>query len=278
MKCYNGIKVNDRIVPCGQCMPCRINKRRVWSARILLEEATTPALCWFVTLTYDDENLPLTPDAIPTLLKKATSQWVQNQRKAIPDFRYYLVGEYGSITLRPHYHLAIFPQDPAWNIQAFCDAWSKGFSSAYPMSSQRAAYLAQYTTKKLTADTDERLEPGQEPEFRTGSPGLGVAFVPGLVAAYRRPAGKKIIEDRGDIERTVRIGGKVYPLAEYLLRKARQQLGIPLLHSERLNHLGYYAYHNDQEAEQCPETYIRLEEKHAEETRQKEHRTRTNQV
>ncbi len=43
--------------PCGQCMPCRINRSRVWQHRIELEMLDHP---WssFVTLTYNDECMP----------------------------------------------------------------------------------------------------------------------------------------------------------------------------------------------------------------------------
>jgi hypothetical protein len=241
-------------------MPCRINTGRQWTARILLEEATNGNVCWFVTLTYDDDSLPTTPEGVPTLRKKRTLQWVRNQARNA-GFRYYIVGEYGEKSLRPHYHLAIFPKE-GWSIGNLTDAWKKGFTSAYPMSRERAGYLARYATKKLLSHTDPRLESGQEPEFRSSSrrPPLGASFVPMVVRAYDSRGGKTILKEKGDIERTVRIGGRIYPLPEYILRKVRRELGIPELHRDRLRHEGYEALHLQEEyAEWDPEMSDQIE-------------------
>ena len=42
---------------CGQCMACRINRRRIWTHRIMLEALVSPSAS-FLTLTYNKENLP----------------------------------------------------------------------------------------------------------------------------------------------------------------------------------------------------------------------------
>lgn len=250
------VEKQGRHVPCGQCMPCRINKGRLWSARILAEESMHPLQVWFVTLTYDDKHVPRTPDGHLTLRKRKTLRWLHNQKRDVGSFRYYAVGEYGDLTRRPHYHLALFPGQPA-QVNQLTAAWQEfGHTSAYPLNPARARYLANYTTKKLTKDTDERLERGQEPEFRTSSrnPPIGAAFIPPLVSAYRTRRGQQIIEERGDIERTLRIGGKVYPLAPYLLNKARERLGIPLLHRDRIDaNANYLDWHIEQEMLPCPE-------------------------
>ena len=259
MKCYNGIATQGGIVPCQQCMPCRINKGRVWTARILMEQATTPFYCWFVTLTYNDENLPTTADGVSTLRKKALRHWIKVQRRRFR-FRYYAVGEYGDVSKRPHFHLAVFPQED-FDIAALCATWRHGFSSFSEMQGKRARYLAQYTTKKLTAHDDKRLERDQEPEFRISStcPGLGAAFASLVARQYRSPAGQKIIEERGDVERTFRIDGKVYPLGNYVLARVRDELQIPLLHRERLCHEGYSEWHQIEEAEMDGEKFVDLE-------------------
>ena len=67
MQCFTGAQVNGNLFPCGQCMPCLINKGRKWTARILLEERENyerfqvPAD--FYTLTYAPEYCPTVPDA-----------------------------------------------------------------------------------------------------------------------------------------------------------------------------------------------------------------------
>ena len=45
-------------VPCGKCVACQNNKRSSLSLKLRLEEYTSD-YCYFLTLTYDDEHLPL---------------------------------------------------------------------------------------------------------------------------------------------------------------------------------------------------------------------------
>ena len=47
----------DLEVPCGKCIGCRIAKRKEWSLR-MLHELTYHPQSSFITLTYDDYNLP----------------------------------------------------------------------------------------------------------------------------------------------------------------------------------------------------------------------------
>lgn len=231
--------------PCGGCIICRKNKGKGWTARILLEDAFNEGFTWFVTLTYDDDHVPKTAQGDLTLAKKQTTQWVRDQVKE-HGFRYYLVGEYGDQTQRPHYHAAIFSPDYTWHIDELLSKWKRrGLTDAHLLQTGSAAYLAQYTTKRLTAADDPRLEPGQEPEFRTSSrvPAIGLTAIPWIASAYETKSGRLILEERGDVERCVRINGRKWPLDSYLLTKLRKQLDIPLSHEERLQHEGYYQWH-----------------------------------
>ena len=234
-------------------MNCRINRGRNWSSRILMEQYTTTARSWFVTLTYSDEEVPVTTDYVQTLRKREFQAWRKETNRHVGGFRYYAVGEYGDNTLRPHYHMAVFPRHDS-QIKLITDAWDKGFISCYELTPERARYLANYTTKKLTNSKDSRLEPGQEPEFRLGStrPGLGSAFIEPICARYRDRSGKALLEQRGDIERTIRIAGRIYPIAPFILEKCRRELGIPTRHEDRMTHEGYQYYHQLEEAECDP--------------------------
>lgn len=242
MLCMRGIQVSGQLVPCGKCPACRVNQQRQWAARIMMEWATHHTFSWFVTLTYDDEHLPLTPDGLPTLQKKKTRKWLVNQFPVIGAFRYYLVGEYGDKTGRPHYHLAVFPESYS-QIALLTERWKQGFTSAYEMSENRALYLAKYTTKKLAKTANKRLEDGVEPEFRTssGRPPIGYAFIPVLLRAYGTEPGQAVLERDGDVERSFRIGGRILPIPRPILARVREHLKIPRLHEERMAHEGYYA-------------------------------------
>lgn len=97
-------------VPCGHCMGCRLAYSRVWANRLMLEKQYyRDSQCWFVTLTYNDWHVPLTNQEVMTLKKSDVQNWLKRLRKASgSSIRYYLSGEYGTSTVRPHYHVILF--------------------------------------------------------------------------------------------------------------------------------------------------------------------------
>jgi len=105
MLCNKPYRKGNAEFGCGQCMPCRFNRRRLWTARLLLE-ATQHENKSFITLTYNDKNAPKDHSLDPSHYKN----FIKRLRKAIypKKIRYYLVGEYGDHTQRPHYHAALF--------------------------------------------------------------------------------------------------------------------------------------------------------------------------
>lgn len=262
MKCKSGIFVGTvgHRVPCGQCMPCRINKGRLWTSRIMMESVTHGQMGWFLTLTYDPEHVPIAYDhenqeAIETLDKSEFKKWIKASQRSLGSYRYYAVGEYGEVTGRPHYHMAVFPQSYA-QVLALCDMWEEGFHTLSEMCDERARYLANYTAKKLTKADDQRLALCQEPEFRcsSGRPPLGADFADRIIEHYKQPKFAAIVEERGDIERSWRLGGRTYPIGQYPLTRIRKGLGIPLLHRERARaNPRYLDYHETEETECNPE-------------------------
>lgn len=157
--------------------------------------------CFFVTFTYNDENLP----EGGKLEKKQFLQWLKDvQRRRTGPFRYYLVGEYGDRSKRPHYHMAVFPEHFT-QVSVLRSEWSKGFTQADEINHARARYLANYTAKKLTKTGPN----GLPPEFRTSSrnPPLGQAFCERIIRQFSTGAGAEIIKERGDVPRTFRISG-----------------------------------------------------------------------
>lgn len=64
MLCKKMVQSKGVVHPCGQCTFCRINSKREWIARLLLEAACHP-VNQFWTLTYEQESLPtiLAPQA-----------------------------------------------------------------------------------------------------------------------------------------------------------------------------------------------------------------------
>lgn len=74
----------------------------------LEEELRTSVNAHFITLTYEDRYCPQTYFG-ETLCKKDVQNFIKRLRKKCePGIKYFLVGEYGSKTERPHYHAIIF--------------------------------------------------------------------------------------------------------------------------------------------------------------------------
>lgn len=118
------------LVPCGQCVECRLQAAREMANRIYLEMLTTPTDVWSVTLSYDDEHLPYGEEVIdgngelrrfPTLAPNHTTQFMKSLRQifsrdyekygmeeSFDGIKFYLAGEYGDEHARPHYHFIIF--------------------------------------------------------------------------------------------------------------------------------------------------------------------------
>lgn len=224
MLCKKPYQLRDQAlcVPCGQCMPCRFNKRRDWTHRIMLE-SMKHAESSFLTLTYDAEHLP---DG-GTLVPRDVQLFIKRLRKAIHPvaLRYFFVGEYGDQTWRPHYHAALFGLGLVAE-EIVRDTWGKGHIMLGDLTVHSAQYIAGYVTKKMTSKDDERLL-GRHPEFSRMSlrPGIGALAVEDIAAAVRSEHGQFSMEN-GDVPRSLRHGSKRLPLSRYLRRKLREELEI----------------------------------------------------
>ncbi len=115
MRCVSPISIKDPrgtsgstrlTVPCNKCGACQGNRRAEWSFR-LKEELLHSKTAHFITLTYDEDHIPYTDGFLHTLSKKHIRQFIRKLRK-YGKIRYYLVGEYGTKTDRPHYHAIIY--------------------------------------------------------------------------------------------------------------------------------------------------------------------------
>lgn len=246
MKCTSPIiGVAHTVFPCGQCIACRINRRREWTNRIILE-ARLHTSNSFVTLTYSEDALlnTLTQEsykssALPSLKKKHLSDWLKRLRKAIAPqkIRFFACGEYGDESERPHYHAALFGfpgchygatryRRPGWppccpQCELVATTWGHGLIYLGQITPESAQYIAGYTLKKMTGKSDERLM-GREPEFARMSlkPGLGRGMMEQL-----QPLG--LDPGTGDVPSAVRHGPKILPLGRYLKNSLREEHGLP---------------------------------------------------
>jgi len=220
-------------------MSCRINKKRIWMHRLILE-AIDHEVSSFCTLTYTDENLPekhsLRPADSRNFLKRLRKHMEPSK------LRYFLVGEYGDETERPHYHAALFGYPHCQygqtrytklkvNCCENCDTirriWGYGNIYLGDLNNESAAYVAGYVTKKLTSANDERLGE-RHPEFARMSnrPGIGANFVPDIADSLLR--NPEVLAREHDVPSSLRHGTRVLPLGRYLRGKLRQQTGVSI--------------------------------------------------
>lgn len=179
-----------RTIPCGQCSACRLNKAREWSIRIMNEVLYHENNC-FLTLTYDDDNLP----SSNSLSKTALRLFLKRLRKNLSfPIRYYAAGEYGDVSKRPHYHLIVFGlssdddvfknrhyDKKAKGYQCKMNEWPFGMCFVGDVSYDSACYVAKYTMKKVKGKgaKEHYASLGLEPEFSIMSlkPGIGAEYV-----------------------------------------------------------------------------------------------------
>lgn len=172
-------------VPCGQCNGCRLEKSRQWAMRIM-HEASLYEDNVFLTLTYDEKNLP----ADSSLVLEHHQLFMKRLRKRYEGriVRFYHCGEYGDTTLRPHYHTICFNLDfkdksylkttetgSKLYISSELDGlWSHGDCYIGNVTFESAAYCGRYVMKKLTGARKSEYG-SRAPEYSTMSrrPGIG---------------------------------------------------------------------------------------------------------
>lgn len=209
--------------PCGQCLPCRINKRRLWTHRILLESKCHDESV-FTTLTYSPDHYPEGGNLVPSHLQL----FIKRLRRAESPrlFRFFAVGEYGDQSERAHYHAIFFGLglDATQRIE---DAWGLGHVDVRELSPDLAQYCCGYVTKKLTRADDARLR-GRHPEFARMSlrPGIGGLSVASIGEALTSEHGSKSVVLDQDVPALLRHGKKLLPLGRYLRAKLREEIGL----------------------------------------------------
>lgn len=165
-------------IPCGNCIGCRLDYSRQWADRCLLEMKNHES-SYFVTLTYDDEHLPINHyvdhdtgvcGSVSTLIKRDFQLFMKRLRKNYKydnKLRFFACGEYGDTTFRPHYHAIIFGLKlddlvfyknsngfVYYNSPFLDNCWHhKGFVVVAKACWETCAYTARYIMKKQKGDT-----------------------------------------------------------------------------------------------------------------------------
>lgn len=214
---YEDLMYNPKImlIPCGQCIGCRIRQREDWTTRIELEARDYPKEeVWFITLTYDDDHVPgmivktgeimrkvqytwkpgeKRPSSVQVLLYEDIQKFIKRLRKAYRGkLRYFVAGEYGEKTARPHYHMILYGWKPTdlenlykihhngyYNSKWLANIWGMGQIQIAQAVPETYRYVAGYVTKKMYEIDGKKAnayyELGQTKPFACMSlkPGLG---------------------------------------------------------------------------------------------------------
>lgn len=204
------------LLPCGGCLSCRVSKSREWAVRCM-HEASMHESNSFITLTYDNEFLPVDG----SLNYRDWQLFAKRLRKSMP-FRFFMVGEYGEKTWRPHYHALLFgvdfpdkvyhsksPTGHALWVSEFLDScWGKGFCNIGAVTYESAGYLTRYSLKKVTGDKAwehyRRFDPENgevwwlRPEFAQMSrkPGIGATWLEKYGATDVFPHDRVVIDGK----------------------------------------------------------------------------------
>lgn len=205
-----------RSVRCRKCEGCRYDDSREWAVKIAHEAQMTDEQSFsgnssFITLTYSDDKIPQNGslDYFGDWTLFLNRLRMNIFRKYGQKIRYYMVGEYGSKNLRPHYHAIIFGfsfPDKYDYLERFgnvisrspfleenwrdpADGVSFGYSSIGSVSYASIAYVARYNQKKLIGkefdgfeyyvneEGEELTRPRLHRRYVRNHPELGEIFV-----------------------------------------------------------------------------------------------------
>lgn len=177
-----------QMIPCGQCLQCRIEYARAWAARCECESKYHEH-SYFITCTYDDDHVPVhnmiedsyykgivNPVAYVkgqtierlTLCKKDHQDFLKRlrdhgKRKSLleDNFKFYMCGEYGDKYGRPHFHYILFGIEipdliykyskngyDHYTSELLQRIWGQGLVDVGAVSYLSCQYVARYVVKK----------------------------------------------------------------------------------------------------------------------------------
>lgn len=159
------------MVPCGKCYKCKLRRVNDWVIRLQTEDRQYFGGL-FCTLTYDNENCPITPKKLKTVCKYDLQKFFKRLRKNTgKKIKYYAVAEYGSKTYRPHYHIIFF----GVNAEDITNNWHSGHVHVGSVTEDSIAYSLKYILKDSQIPQFEGDD--RTPEFRLSSQKIGISYL-----------------------------------------------------------------------------------------------------
>ncbi len=152
---------------CSKCISCRGTLASQWTSRYCNEYSMNEQNT-VLTLSYSDENLPkygsLNPDHTDKFLASIRRELLKKYNIKI---KYALIGEYGGLTHRPHYHILIFGWDPTdkevyqkktatssalWLSEFIQKHWPYGLAFIGEFNQGTAQYVADHNSHKIRSE------------------------------------------------------------------------------------------------------------------------------
>lgn len=269
--CLRPINLRDddgryRQVPCGRCNACLMRARAEWAFRVRNEWRNSD-YAYFVTLTYDNMNLPIA-ELIDeetgayfysgVVLKKDVQLFIHYLRRKFPkkSLRYYAISEYGNKG-RSHYHMILFFKNAGEVSQEellrkIKSIWKSPEVSVGPLDEGGVLYATTYCFDRWQSD------PGLPPNFRLMSrnPGIGANYVD-THKEYLRSGMKFVVYDNGfvNLPRYYRL--KVYTPDELNERFEDMQFKISEEIRKRVSDPSFDPESFDRKRKKEEEDYIR---------------------
>lgn len=155
-------------LPCGKCVECLLERAREWAVRCT-HEASLHAANSFITLTYAPDKMP--PEGKLRYLDFQLFMKRLREHASKP-LTFFMCGEYGEITQRPHYHACIFGYDfedkipiaanhqgdQRWNSEKLTEIWGHGHTEIGTVTPQSAGYVARYVLKKQNPEAPQGFQ------------------------------------------------------------------------------------------------------------------------
>lgn len=186
MQCHTPYLVRDiedgtvKPVPCGRCPACFKRRISQWSFRLQIEEKFSKSST-FITLTYEDSNLPVRGGAntlrkrhLQLFFKRLRINHVRSGAYFRDEFggeipiRYFACGEYGTVGFRPHYHALVFDA----NLELIDRSWRLGYVHYGDVEPASIGYVLKYMCKPSHSKRDKR-----DKEFQCMSKGIGLRYL-----------------------------------------------------------------------------------------------------
>lgn len=249
-----------RYVPCKKCIGCRYDYARNWADRMCLELDHSKK-AFFLTLTYDDAHAHVCSMEYDdtknqytynlSLCERDITLFWKRLRERFPDkkIRYFVSGEYGTTTDRPHYHAIVFGMDlndfpdkfiakykrrehgvvdVVYGSDYLKEIWTHGNVGLAEANYKTMAYTARYTAKKVEGSDAKCDYKKQVREFNRMSnrPGIGMYYLQEHPECHE----SKIILNGGV---QINLPQKLYekleeinPIAYNQLRQQREKLAL----------------------------------------------------